>query len=392
MNIKEMDKTYIAGMYARYDVVLTHGKGAVVYDENEKPYIDCTSGIGVNSLGYANEAWVNAISHQAAQLAHVSNLYYSRADAAVAKLLCEKSGMKKMFFANSGAEANEGAIKIARKYAYEKRGQGHYEIITLVNSFHGRTITTLTATGQDHFHQYFDPFTPGFAYALANDIQDLKAKVNEKTCAVMIELIQGEGGVLPLDKEYVKQIASLCKKMDILLIIDEVQTGIGRCGSLFAYEQYDIHPDIVTSAKGLGNGLPIGAVLLNDKVKDVFHPGDHGTTFGGNPVACAGAEVVLELMNDKLYKDVLEKGEYLKERLLNMPHITQVNGLGLMRGAILTQLRAQDVVQACLQKGLLLLTAKDKLRFLPPLTITKTELKKAMDILEDVLTKWEVEK
>ncbi|MEG0526993.1 MAG: aspartate aminotransferase family protein [Longicatena sp.] len=390
MSIKDIDTTYIAGTYARYDVVLTHGKNALVYDETGKEYIDCTAGIGVNSLGFANKEWVDAVCKQASELAHVSNLYYTTPGATLAKTLCEKSGMKRLFFANSGAEANEGAIKVARKYSYDKYQNDRFEIITLVNSFHGRTVTTLSATGQDHFHQYFDPFTPGFVHAIANDIMDMKAKVNEKTCAIMIELIQGEGGVLPLEKKYVKEVAKLCKERDILLIVDEVQTGIGRTGTLYAYEQFDISPDIVTSAKGLGNGLPIGAVLLNEKVEYVLGAGDHGTTFGGNPIVCAGASVVLKNMNQKMLDDIVEKGEYLKKRLLTMKHVVQVNGMGLMRGVVLENVAAKDVVVACIERGVLLLTAKDKLRFLPPLTITKTELKKALDILEDVLATWEV--
>lgn len=386
--VKTNDVTYIAPTYARFDVVLTHGKGAVVYDENEKEYIDLTAGIGVNSLGYANEEWAQAVCEQVQTLPHVSNLYYSKPDSDVAEMLCKMTGFQKMFFANSGAESNEGAIKVARKYASDRYGMQRNEIITLVNSFHGRTITTLSATGQDHFHQYFDPFTPGFVYATANDIEDIKAKMNEHTCAVMMELIQGEGGVLPLDQDYVKQVESLCKEKDILLIIDEVQTGVGRTGALYTYQQYGIQPDIITTAKGLGNGLPIGGVLLGEKVVDVLGPGDHGTTFGGNPVACAGARVVLSHMNEDLFASVLRKGEYIKERALKMPHVTAVNGMGLMRGIALDGINAKDVVNACIEKGLLLLTAKDKLRMLPPLIISEQQLADALDILEDVLTNW----
>lgn len=383
---QENDKQYIAGTYARFDVVLTHGKGCNVYDEQGKEYIDLTAGIGVNALGFAHEEWVQAVSKQAQNLAHVSNLYYSKPDSDVAKTLCEMTGFKKMFFSNSGAEANEGALKVARKYSFDKYGEGRYEIITLKNSFHGRTITTLTATGQDNFHKFFDPFTPGFHYAIANDMEDMLAQVSDKTCAILMELIQGEGGVLPLEQAYVKEVANLCAKKDILLIIDEVQTGVGRTGSMYAYEQYDIMPDIVTTAKGLGNGLPIGGVLLGDKVKDTLGPGDHGTTFGGNPIACAGANIVLNYMKEDFFQDVLDKGEYLKQRLLQMPHVQQVNGMGLMRGAVLSDVVAIDVVNACIKKGVLLLTAKDKLRMLPPLIITKDELESAMDILEEVLS------
>lgn len=386
--VKDNDNRYIAPTYARFDVVLTHGKGAVVFDEKEKEYIDLTAGIGVNSLGFANDEWVKAVCEQVQTLPHVSNLYYSKPDSEVAKILCDMTGFRKMFFANSGAESNEGAIKVARKYSHDRYGEGRNEIITLVNSFHGRTITTLSATGQDHFHQYFDPFTPGFVHVVANDIEDMKANINERTCAIMMELIQGEGGVLPLDMEYVKQVETLCKEKDILLIIDEVQTGVGRTGALYTYQQFGIQPDIVTTAKGLGNGLPIGGVLLNDNVVDVLGPGDHGTTFGGNPVACAGAQVVLSHMNDELFESVLRKGEYIKERALTMPHVTAVNGMGLMRGIALDGINAKEVVVACIEKGLLLLTAKDKLRMLPPLIISEEQLAKAMDILEDVLTNW----
>ena len=387
-HVKENDAAYIAPTYARFDIVLSHGKGAVVYDENEKKYIDLTAGIGVNSLGYANDEWVKAVCEQVQTLPHVSNLYYSKPDSDVAKMLCEMTGFQKMFFANSGAESNEGAIKVARKYASDRYGEARNEIITLVNSFHGRTVTTLSATGQDHFHHHFGPFTPGFVYAAANDLEDMKRKMNEHTCAVMMELIQGEGGVLPLDQEYVKQVEALCKERDILLIIDEVQTGVGRTGALYTYQQYGIQPDIITTAKGLGNGLPIGGVLLGEKVVDVLGPGDHGTTFGGNPIACAGACVVLSHMNDELFASVLRKGDYIKERVLAMPHVTAVNGMGLMRGIVLDGISAKDVVIACMKKGLLLLTAKDKLRMLPPLVITEEQLTDAMDILEDVLINW----
>ncbi|MED9804067.1 MAG: aminotransferase class III-fold pyridoxal phosphate-dependent enzyme, partial [[Clostridium] innocuum] len=312
--------------------------------------------------------------------------YYSQPDSDVAELLCERCGFTNMFFANSGAEANEGAIKVARKYSSDHYGSGRHEIITLVNSFHGRTITALSATGQDHFHQHFDPFTPGFVHAVANDIADLKSKVSKRTCAVMLEMIQGEGGVLPLEPAFVSAVAELCRERDILLIVDEVQTGIGRCGTLYAYEQYGIHPDIVTTAKGLGNGLPIGGVLLSEKVSDTFHPGDHGTTFGGNPIACAGAYVVLKRMDEAFLSAVQKKGAYVEQRLSEMPHVVQVNGLGLMRGVVLDGVTARDVVAACIEKGVLLLTAKDKLRLLPPLTITLDELKEAMDVMEAVLT------
>lgn len=390
MNIKENDQQFIAPTYARFNAVLTSGKGCIVCEENGKKYVDMTAGIGVNSLGHAHPQWVEAICKQASTLAHVSNLYYTQPDVQVAKTLCEMSGFNKMFFANSGAEANEGAIKVARKYSFDKYGADRHEIITLYNSFHGRTITTLSATGQDHFHQYFDPFTPGFVYVNANDSEDLQSKISNKTCAIMVEMIQGEGGVLPLQQDFVNEIANICKEQDILCIVDEVQTGIGRCGSLFAYEQFDIVPDIVTVAKGLGNGLPIGGVLLNEKVESTLSYGDHGTTFGGNPVACAGANVVLSYMNEEFFQEIKVKGAYIKERLLAMKHIQRVDGMGLMLGAVVEDISASDIVKACLAKGLLLLTAKDKLRFLPPLIIHKDEIEEAMNILEDVLINWEV--
>lgn len=390
MNTKENDQQFITPTYARFNAVLTAGHGCIVSEENGKKYIDMTAGIGVNSLGHAHPEWVEAVCKQASTLAHASNLYYTQPDVQVAKTLCEKTGFKNMFFSNSGAEANEGAIKVARKYSFDKYGTDRHEIITLYNSFHGRTITTLSATGQDHFHQYFDPFTPGFVYVNANDNDDLRSKISDKTCAIMIEMIQGEGGVLPLQQAFVNEIASICKERDILCIVDEVQTGIGRCSSLFAYEQFHITPDIVTVAKGLGNGLPIGGVLLNKKVANTLSFGDHGTTFGGNPVACAGANVVLSYMNDDFFQEIKEKGEYIRTRLLAMKHITQVNGMGLMLGAVVEGINVNDIVKTCLAKGLLLLTAKDRLRFLPPLIIHKDELEDAMNILEEILTNWEV--
>lgn len=386
MNIMEADDAYIAHTYARNHVVLSHGKGSVVFDEAGKRYLDLTAGIGVNAMGFAFDAWVNAVSTQAAMLAHVSNLYYTAPEVQVAKTLCEKTGFKKMMFANSGAEANEGAIKLARKYAFDKYGSGRNEIVTLMNSFHGRTITTLSATGQPSFHQFFDPFTPGFSYAKANDIQDLKQHVNEKTCAIMIELIQGEGGVLPLDDAFVKAIAEIAHQQDIILIVDEVQTGIGRTGSLYAYEQFSIQPDIVTTAKGLGGGLPIGGVLLGSKVEHTFEPGHHGTTFGGNPIACAGANAILAHMDETLYQQVREKGEYIRQRVMKMPYVTAVSGMGLMIGISLTKVCAKQTIEACLMQGLLVLSAKDKLRMLPPLNIAMEELDEALTILENVLS------
>lgn len=391
MSVKQKNDCYIAHMYARYPIVLSHGKGCFLYDEEGKQYLDLTAGIGVTSLGHAYKPWVDAITKQAASLAHVSNLYYTKPDSDVAAKLCERTGFKKMMFANSGAEANEGAIKTARKYSFDKYGQNRYEIITLVNSFHGRTITSLSATGQDTFHTFFDPFTPGFQYAIANDLDDLNKHISTKTCAIMIELIQGEGGVLPLDKGYVCAVAEICKTQDILLIVDEVQTGIGRTGTLYAYEQFGIKPDIVTTAKGLGGGLPIGGVLLNDKCADTMQPGQHGTTFGGNPVACAGANVVLDCLDEGMLLSIQEKGIFVKERLLQMPHVTSVDGLGLMFGILLEDINVKELVLKCMEDGLLVLTAKEKLRLLPPLTITKEELTMAMNKLEDILKKWRVD-
>lgn len=385
MSVKMMDDMYVAHTYGRFPITLVKGEGCKLFDEEGKAYIDMTSGIGVNSLGHQHPAWKEAVVAQLNELIHVSNLYYTKPCAELAKTLCTRSSFKKVLFQNSGAEANEAAIKAARKYSYDKYGLNRHEIVTLVNSFHGRTVTTLAATGQDHFHDYFYPFTQGFKYAIANDEEDLLAKVNASTCAIMIEMIQGEGGVLPLEKAYVQKLAQLCKEKDILLIVDEVQTGIGRCGSLFAYEQFDIQPDIVTLAKGLGGGLPIGAVMFNEHTEAVFAPGNHGTTYGGNPVACAGANAVLTQMNDDFLAAVVQKGAYVKERLEQMNHVQKVNGLGLMRGVVLDGIDVKTVVSACMEKGLLVLTAKDKLRLLPPLTITMEELKEAMDILENVL-------
>lgn len=388
---KITDDTYVAHTYARYHICLEKAEGCTLYDDAGNAYLDFTSGIGVCSLGHNYKPWVNAISTQAATLAHVSNLYYSEPMLQTAKKLCFMSGMKKVFFANSGAEANEGAIKVARKYANEKYKGKRNEIITLENSFHGRTMATLSATGQDVFHQYFDPFLKGFVHTAANDVEALKQKVNDKTLAIMIEIVQGEGGVIALDPLFVQAIQTICEQQDILLIVDEVQTGIGRCGTLFAYEHYGVQPDIVTSAKGLGNGLPIGAVLLNTKVENVLHYGDHGTTFGGNPICCAGANVVLDTMNASFLEQVNKKGQVMRERLLKMPHVQAVNGLGMMLGVVLEGVNSKDLVNACIRKGVLFLTAKDNLRLLPPLLMSEQEIQKGLDVLESVLQTWEVD-
>ncbi len=383
---KTNDKLYIGNTYARFDVAFQKGDGCYLFDEEGNKYLDMTSGIGVTSLGHANKQWVDAVCNQVQALAHVSNLYYTKPQVDLAKKICDRTHFTKMIFSNSGAEANEAMIKAARKYSLDHFGKDRYEIITLVNSFHGRTITTLSATGQDHFHQFFDPFTPGFKHAIANDIDDLKNKVNDKTCAIMLEMIQGEGGVIPLDYEYVKQVKALCDEKQLLLLVDEVQTGVGRTGTLFAYEQFNIKPNIISLAKGLGNGLAIGGILLDEACEKVFGFGDHGSTFAANPIACAGANVVIDTMSEAFLQEIQAKGEYIKQRLLNMKHIVQVNGLGLMRGAVLEDgYVAKDIVATCIKKGLLLLTAKDKLRFLPPLTITLEQLKEGLDILESVL-------
>lgn len=386
---KITDDTYVAHTYARYHLCIEKGEGVYVYDDAGNKYLDFTSGIGVNSLGYANQEWCDAVSKQACTLAHMSNLYYTEPMLTLAKKLCMKSGMKKVFFANSGAEANEGAIKIARKYANTKYNNQRSEIITLVNSFHGRTMETLSATGQDVFHKDFFPFPEGFAYVNANDIQNLHDTISDKTAAIMIEIVQGEGGVIALDEFFLNEIQKICDEKDILLIIDEVQTGIGRTGKLFAYEHYNLHPDLITSAKGLGNGLPIGTVLMNTKCEDVLQYGDHGTTFGGNPIACAGANVVMDKMTPSFIKQVEEKGNYIKERLKNMPRVKKVNGLGMMIGVELEHISSRELVNACIRKNVLFLTAKENLRLLPPLTMNKQEINHGLDILENVLSKWE---
>lgn len=384
--IQKKDSSYLMPTYSRFPVALDHGKNATVYDTQGKAYIDFGSGIGVNALGYADEGFVRAVTAQLQKLQHASNLYYTEPQVRLAETLCGLSGYSKVFFGNSGAEANECAIKIARKYSFDTYGCERNEIITLVNSFHGRTITTLSATGQDVFHNYFYPFTEGFCYTDANDFERLSSLVTQHTCAIMMEMIQGEGGVIPLDVDFVRKVQTLCREKDILLICDEVQTGIARTGSLFAFEQYGVTPDLVTLAKGLGGGLPIGACLCNQKLAKTLNAGTHGATFGGNPVSCAGAiEVLSRVASPAFYREVAEKGEHLKKRLLAMPGIEQVRGMGLMRGAVLQGNNGREVAQQCVANGLLVLTAKTLLRFLPPLTITYSELDKGLDILETIL-------
>ena len=384
--IKKKDSEYIMHTYGRFDIVLDHGKGATLWDADGKEYVDLTSGIGVNSLGHGNEKIVGAITKQAEKLMHASNLYYTEPMVSAAEKLVTATGMGKIFFANSGAEANEGAIKVARKYSFDKYGAGRNKIVTLIQSFHGRTVTTLKATGQEKFHQYFFPFTEGFDYAKANDLADVTAKADKACCAVMMEMIQGEGGVLPLDKEFVQGVAKFCKEHDILLIVDEVQTGIGRCGSLFAYEQYGISPDIVTMAKGLGGGLPIGLCVCGEKLKDVMSPSTHGTTFGANPVVCAGANYVLDkISKPEFLSEVESKGKYIEEKVLKMDGVKAVRRMGLMIGIELKDGDAHDIAAKCVENGLIIITAKSLLRMLPPLNITKKEIDLALDILEKTL-------
>ncbi len=381
MNTKEMDQAYVAHTYARFPIEIVKGKGSLVYDETGKEYIDMGSGIGVTSFGLCDEAWMEAVTAQLGAVQHMSNLYYTAPCAKLAKLLCERSGMKKVFFCNSGAEANEGAIKAARKYAAEKKGPEYCTIVTLKNSFHGRTLTTLAATGQDRFHELFRPLTPGFAYADANDLEGTKAlALKTKAAAVMIECVQGEGGVIALDADYVKGVAAFCKENDVLLIVDEVQTGVGRTGAFYAYQNFGIMPDVVSSAKGLGGGLPLGAVLLGEKVEFVLGSGDHGSTFGGNPVCCAGAVSVVERIDGAFLAEVKAKGEFVREKLRGAPGIESVTGMGLMVG-IKTVKPASEVVKACMAGGVLPLTAKDKVRLLPALNIPRDVLGKALDVI-----------
>lgn len=381
------DSAYIAHTYNRFPVAVENGHGASATDFDGKQYIDFGSGIGTNSLGFCNEKWISAVTAQLKKVQHTSNLFYTQPAAILAKRLCEKTGYHKVFFGNSGAEANEGAIKIARKFGTQNKGKHCNHIITLENSFHGRTITTLAATGQDVFHQYFTPFTEGFRYVPANDRKALANAVDNSVCAVMIELVQGEGGVVALDREYVKYVEQLCKKNGILLIVDEVQTGIGRTGTLLCCEQYDIHPNVITLAKGLGAGLPIGAILMDDLTENVFQPGQHGSTFGGNPVVCAGAiEVMNQVCDEKFLSDVNVKARYLNEQIVSLPGVTETSGLGLMIGiSVVEGLNTQDIAQCCVENGLLILTAKKKLRILPPLNITFDEIDRGISILRHSL-------
>lgn len=387
MSCQELAQKYVMNTYARKEVCFVSGQGATCYDANNKAYIDFGSGIGVNSLGFCDSDWSQAVARQSQTLQHTSNLYFTEPMAKVAEALCMRSQYAKVFFGNSGAEANEGAIKLARKYSSDKYGTDsqRYKILSLVNSFHGRTITTLAATGQEVFHQSFHPFTTGFDYVAANDFSAFIEKVDDSVCAVMLEFIQGEGGVNPLEQDYVQAVFDYCQEKDILIIADEVQTGIGRTGKFLASEHYDVKPDITTLAKGLGGGLPIGAFLCNEKLAECFQYGDHGTTFGGNPVVCAGAQVVLEKVDEQLLKDVLVKETLIRETLLASPEVVQIDGIGLMLGIQLKTKQASVVLDECLAKGLILLTAKDKIRLLPPLTISQRELKAGLSLLLGVL-------
>lgn len=387
MDIIQLDKQYIANTYARFPLQLVKGQGSRVWDEAGKEYIDLGTGIAVNSFGIGDKAWKNAVTAQLDKIQHTSNLYYSEPCALLAKQLCTRTGMDKVFFSNSGAEANECAIKAARKYGEVTKGKDYYTIITLKNSFHGRTITTLSATGQEVFHEHFTPMTAGFVHATANDLEEVKALVKtQKCCAVMIELVQGEGGVMALDKEYVKALAAFVKEQDLLLIVDEVQTGNGRTGGLYAFMEYGIQPDVFTTAKGLGGGLPIGATVLNEKAAKLFTPGLNGSTFGGNPIACAGALSIIERIDEALLYEVKAKSEYIFSELENASGVKSVSGMGLMIG-VETEKDAGEIIKACMEKGVLVIKAKNKVRLLPALNIPWDDLKIAIKTLKEVCKK-----
>ena len=382
MDTQKLDQAYIANTYARFPVTIVKGKGSLVWDDTGKEYIDLSTGIAVDIFGVADEEWMAAVTKQLGTLQHISNLYYTEPCVKLAQMLCEKTGMKKVFFGNSGAEANECAIKAARKWSEEKKGKEYATIITLKNSFHGRTITTLAATGQDVFHHDFTPLTEGFVYAEPNDLADLEQLIKTNKCAaVMMEVVQGEGGVMPLDETYVKGAAKLCEEYDLLLICDEVQVGNGRSGKLYGYMHYGIQPDIVSTAKGLAGGLPLGATLLGEKVQNVLTAGTHGSTFGGNPVCCAGAINVLNRLDENMLAGVEERSAYIKRELTGAKGVLGVSGLGLMIG-IQTEKNASDIIAACREKGVLVIKAKDKLRLLPALNIPMEQLKKAVAVIK----------
>jgi len=383
MDTQKLDQTYIANTYARFPVTIVKGKGSLVWDDTGKEYIDLSTGIAVDIFGVADEEWMAAVTKQLGTLQHISNLYYTEPCVKLAQMLCEKTGMKKVFFGNSGAEANECAIKAARKWSEEKKGKDYSTIITLKNSFHGRTITTLAATGQDVFHHDFTPLTEGFVYAEPNDLADLEQLIKANKCAaVMMEVVQGEGGIMPLGEAYVKGAAKLCEQYDLLLICDEVQVGNGRSGKLYGYMHYGIQPDIVSTAKGLAGGLPLGATLLGEKVQDVLSAGTHGSTFGGNPVCCAGAINVLSRLDEKMLEGVEERSAYIKQELAGAKGVLGVSGLGLMLG-IQTEKNASDIIAACREKGVLVIKAKDKLRLLPALNIPMEQLQKAVAVIKE---------
>lgn len=385
MNTQEKDKEYIASTYGRFPLTIVSGKGCRVKDEEGKEYIDLGTGIAVNVFGVGDEEWISAVTKQLSLVQHTSNLFYSKPSADLAEELCKRTGLKKVFFSNSGAEANETAVKVARKYAAEKKGADYNVVITLKNSFHGRTVTMLSATGQDTFHRDFLPLTEGFVYAEANNLDDVKRLVSEnKVAAIMFETVQGEGGVLPLTQDFVKGVEEIGKREDILLIVDEVQTGNGRCGALYNYMNYSITPDIVTTAKGLGGGLPLGATMLGEKVKDVLQPGDHGSTFGGNPVATAGAFSIIKRIDEKLLSDVKEKSKYIFDAFAGAKGVKSVSGAGLMIG-IETEKDAAEVLSLARERGVIAIKAKNKVRLLPPLNIPMEDLKKAVEVLIEVM-------
>ncbi len=383
MNTKELDKEYVAGTYARFDVAIKSGKGSTLYDEDGKEYVDFGSGIAVNAFGICDDEWKQAIISQLDKIQHTSNLYYNENGAQLAELLCTKTGMRKVFFSNSGAEANECAIKVARKYGTDQNPEKNV-IITLENSFHGRTITTLSATGQEVFHKNFTPFTEGFIHVPVNDVSALYNAISDKVAAIMIETVQGEGGVNVLEKEFLAAIEEITTKNDILLIVDEVQTGNGRCGAMYSYMKLGITPDIVSTAKGLAGGLPMGATLLGDKVENTLTAGTHGSTFGANPVCAAAAISVVSRLDDEFLKAVSQKGDYIKSELEKINGVKSVSGMGLMIG-VEVEKTASDVVKKCIEKGLLVLTAKTKVRLLPALNITKEEIDKGIAILKEVI-------
>lgn len=386
--IKQRDHNYIAQTYGRFDLALSHGKGCEVWDFDGKRYLDFTSGIGVNSLGWANEHWLQAVVAQAGTLAHTSNLFFTAPSVQLAEKLVKASGLKRAFFCNSGAEANEGAIKTARKYSHDKYGKNRATILSLVNSFHGRTLSTLAATGQEVFHQHFFPFTPGFEHLDANNSEALAQRLAQHdVCAVMLEIVQGEGGLNSLNADYLEAVQKLCTEHDVLLMIDEVQTGIGRTGKMFAYQHVGLTPDIVTLAKGLGGGLPIGAVLFGEKCQNTLGKSDHGSTFGANPVSCAAANAVMDTLTPDFMAEVARKGEKLKAELSQLPKVKSVSGLGLMLGVEFEEeVKAADIVTKAIEKGALFLTAKHKLRLLPPLIISDKEIEEGLKTLGCILT------